>query len=93
MALLVFKKISRVTIYEQHKLPHNVFNIEYYDGTHGRMTEEDFDRLKLQHTKQVNDDKVKANKIYAEDLERTERAMESGMGLGIDAYNDMNGDS
>ena len=93
MALLVFRKISRVTIYEQHKLPHNVFNVEYYDGTHGRLTEEDFNRLKEEHTKQLQDDKKKADKIYQEDMERGELAGEAGMLHGIDAYNEMNGDS
>tara|TARA_R100001443_G_scaffold68178_2_gene76926 strand:+ start:258 stop:539 length:282 start_codon:yes stop_codon:yes gene_type:complete len=93
MALLVFRKISRVTIYEQHKLPCHVFNIEYYDGTHGRLTEEDFNRLKEEHTKQLQDDKKKADKIYQEDMERGELAGEAGMLHGIDAYNEMNGDS
>ncbi len=93
MALLVFRKISRVTIYEQHKLPRHVFNIEYYDGTHGRLTEEDFNRLKGEHTKQLDNDKKKADKIYQEDMERGELAGEAGMLHGIDAYNEMNGDS
>ena len=93
MALLVFRKISRVTIYEQHKLPRHVFNIEYYDGTNGRLTEEDFNRLKEEHTKQLQDDKKKADKIYQEDMERGELAGEAGMLHGIDAYNEMNGDS
>ena len=93
MALLVFRKISRVTIYEQHKLPRHVFNIEYYDGTHGRLTEDDFNRLKEEHTKQLQDDKKKADKIYKEDMERGELAGEAGMLHGIDAYNEMNGDS
>ena len=93
MALLVFRKISRVTIYEQHKLPRHVFNIEYYDGTHGRLTEEDFNRLKEEHTKQLQDDKKKADNIYQEDMEKGELAGEAGMLHGIDAYNEMNGDS
>jgi len=93
MVLLVFKKISRVTIYEQHKLPRHVYNIEYYDGTHGRVTEEDFDRLKVEHAKQLANDKKKADKIYQEDMERGEIAAETGMLHGIDAFNDMNGDS
>jgi len=93
MVLLVFKKISRVTIYEQHKLPRHVYNIEYYDGTHGKVTEEDFDRLKGEHAKQLANDKKKADKIYQEDMEKSERSMQAGMESGIDAYNDMNGDS
>ncbi len=34
-----------------------------------------------------------ADKIYQEDMERGEMAAEAGMLHGIDAYNEMNGDS
>tara|TARA_R110000824_G_scaffold7807_1_gene35224 strand:- start:1891 stop:2172 length:282 start_codon:yes stop_codon:yes gene_type:complete len=93
MTLFVWKKMTRVRVYEQHKLPYDVFSVEYYDGTYGRLTEESFNELKAQHTEQLQGDKKKADKIYQEDMEKSERSMQAGMESGIDAYNDMNGDS
>ena len=53
----------------------------------------EWERLRFQTTALINNDKKKADKIYQEDMERGEMAAEAGMLHGIDAYNDMNGDS